>query len=405
MTVAVVGAGHAGVQLAASLRDEGYQDPIVLFDEQDEIPYQRPPLSKQFLGDDVPGQPLRAPHFYASHGIDLRLGARATQLRLDEQTVRLQDGSSERYTHLVLALGSSNRDLAIPGSELDGVVELRTIAEARTLQHRLHAAMNVVVIGGGFIGMEVAAIAAGSATVTVVEPQDRVLARSVTPMVSDAIQRAHRRAGVVLRQGESVTRLTGHDGRVHMVTLSDGSELTADLVLVAVGVRANTDLAAAAGLRIDGGVLVDPWLRTSAPGVFAIGDCVSRSEEGLSVPRRIESVQNAVDQARHVASSIAHGIGEPYGQVPWFWTHQFTLRVQMAGIGHWNDDLVVLGDPEQDSFSVGRFQEGRLVAVESVNRPADHLAARRLLALRWPLSIDAATDDGFDLKSYARARV
>ncbi|QJY46076.1 NAD(P)/FAD-dependent oxidoreductase [Pseudonocardia broussonetiae] len=405
MTVVVLGAGHGGVQVAASLRSEGHRGPVVLLDAQEHLPYHRPQLSKEYLGPGA-GQPqlLRSASFFADQDIDLRLGTAAVALHPARRRVELHDGGALAYTHLVLALGSTLRRLRVPGGHLDGVTQAATLADAAALRERLGTARDVVVVGGGFLGLEIAAACAGSGLpVTVVEPQDRLLARAVTPAVSAAVRRTHEAAGTVLRLGVGVASFTGRDGRVRGVVLSDGAELPADLVVVAVGAVANSGIAAAAGLAVDNGVLVDPWLRSSVPEIVAVGDCVARPDRELGAPRRIECVQNAIDQARHVASSITHGPGEPYDRTPWFWTHQLGLRVQTVGLGFPGDECVVVGDPDGDGFSVCRFHRGRLVAVESVNRPRDHMAARRLLAggvLPGPAAVRSA---GFDLKEHELA--
>ena len=407
MTVVVVGAGHGGVQAAASLRDLGYPGKIVLADAQAHVPYQRPPLSKNFLGDifegGAAGEPLRALEFFDTHRIDLELGTEVTALRTAEHQVQLADGRTLDYTHLILATGAANRTLDIPGKDLDGVVELRTLSDASTLRDRLRAAQRIVVIGGGFIGLEVAAAAATSSSVTIVEPQDRVLARAVTPIVSDAVQRAHDRAGNTILLNVGAQALAGAKGHVRHVTLTNGTQLPADLVVVAVGVTANDRLAVEAGIRVDNGILVDDWLRTSAQDVFAVGDCVARLEEGAATPLRLECVQNAVDQARHVATSIVHGCGAEYQRVPYFWTNQLDLRIQTVGLGSAHDEFLVLGERELDRFSVCRFRDNRLVAVESVNRPRDHMAARRILDEDRTLDIAEARRPGFDLKEFVLA--
>lgn len=407
MTVVIVGAGHGGVQAAASLRDLGYPGQIVLVDGQPHLPYQRPPLSKNYLGEaggaEADSEPLRAPEFFENHRVDLELDTEVTELLTAEHQVRLADGRTLDYAHLVLATGAKNRTLDIPGAELDGVVELRTLADALALRRRLRAARNIVVIGGGFIGLEVAAVAAASSSVTIVEPQERVMARAVSPLVSDAVQRAHGRAGTTLMLKAGAQCFTGAEGHVESVTLTTGVDLPADLVVVAVGVTANDRLAAGAGIHVDNGILVDPWLRTSAADVFAIGDCVARVEEGSATPRRLECVQNAVDQARHVAGSIVHGTGNPYERVPYFWTHQLDLRIQTVGLGSRDDECVVLGERELDRFSICRFLDDRLVAVESVNRPRDHMAARRILDEGRELRVSDAKRRGFDLKEFALA--
>ncbi|MCE0763343.1 FAD-dependent oxidoreductase [Pseudonocardia kujensis] len=402
MTTVIVGAGHGGVQVAASLRAEGHLGPVVLVDGQEDFPYHRPQLSKEFLGPGAgAAQPLRSRSFFTDQEIDLRLGTAAVALHPAERCLEFSDGRTIGYTHLVLALGSTVRNLQVPGVGLDGVARLATLTDAARVRKRLATARHVVLVGGGFLGLEIAAACVGAGrAVTLVEPQDRVLTRAVAPAVSDAVQRAHTQAGTVLRLGTGVERFVGRNGRIQAVILADGSEIPADLVVVAVGALANSGLAERAGLAVDNGVLVDPWLRTSDPAIFAVGDCASHPDRERAVARRVECVQNALDQARHVASTITRGIGEPYDKVPWFWTHQFDLRVQTVGLGFADDVCVVLGEPDEASFSVCRFHHDRLVAVESVNRPQDHIAARRLLSRRLPPDLPEVGSAGFDLKSH-----
>ena len=400
--VVIVGGGHAGVQLAASLRDQGFEDDIVLLEQGAHLPYQRPPLSKQYLSreQDEPELALRPESFFTSRGIRLRLGVTVTSIDRIARVVHLRDGESVGYRHLVLALGAVSRTLDIPGSNMDGVLALRTLEDAQRLRRRLEAANDVVIVGGGFIGLEVAAIASAKARVTIVEPLARVMARSVTPLVSKVVESSHIKAGSTLLLGSTVTELTGEDNQVRGALLSDGIHVPADLVVVGVGAVASTKLASAGGLTTDKGVLVDEFLITSDEHISAIGDCASQIDES-GVSRRLECVQNAVDQARHVAGRLVSGRAAPYTATPFFWTNQLDLRIQIVGRGLPDDELLVLGDQTWNAFSVCRFSQGRLVAVESVNRPRDHVAARKLLGGgHQHLDLQTASRRDFDLKAH-----
>ena len=399
--VVVIGGGHGGVELVASLRDQGFEDDVVLLEQQDDLPYQRPPLSKKYLTreHDETDLPLRSENFFSSRGIQLRLGTTVTTIDRAARIVHLHDGDSVPYRHLVLALGATSRQLDVPGAQLDGVLSLRTLDDARRLRHELTSAKTVVVVGGGFIGLEVAAFASAGTHVTVVEPQHRLMARAVAPLVSDVVASSHALAGTTVMLDSSVCHLAGHDGHVSSVVLDDGTHLPADLVIVGVGAAPATGISQSAGLATSNGILVDEYLCTSDLHISAIGDCASRLDE-RGVPQRVECVQNAVDQARYVANGIVHGRSAPYAAVPFFWTNQHDLRIQTVGTGAPDNELLVLGNPMEGAFSVCRFSNGWLVAVESVNRPRDHMAARKLLRSDHPLNLSTASHPDFDLKAH-----
>lgn len=415
--VVVVGAGQAGVETAAALRDYGYDGPITLLGEEPAAPYQRPPLSKDFLSRrvDADGLELRSADFYADRGIELATGRRVGAILPAERRVLLDGGGALGYRHLVLATGARNRPLTVPGADLDGVCYLRTLAEAGALRERLARPSELVVVGGGFIGLELAAVAAAGHRVTVVEAAPRCMARVVTPAVSDHAEAAHRRRGVELLTGTGVRRILGAAGRVRGVELADGRTVPADVVVVGIGAVAATELAADAGLVEGGatGITTDGNCRTGAPGVFAVGDCAAQPGPG-GAPIRLESVPGAIDQAKRAAAAIAGGRGAPLGEhgtgrepapaVPWFWSHQGDLRLQIAGPPAAYDRAVVRGDPAAGRFSVFRFTAGGLAAVESVNKPADHMASRKLLASGAPITPEEAADPAFELKSAATAR-
>ncbi|UOX86845.1 FAD-dependent oxidoreductase [Amycolatopsis sp. FBCC-B4732] len=399
-TVLVVGAGQSGFQAVASLRDRGFDGRVVLIGDEPGVPYQRPPLSKAYLAGTagLDQLHLRGADFFTEKDIELVAG-RVASIDRATSKVQLEDGRELGYDHLVLATGARNRALPVPGADLPGVLALRTRDDADRLRESLAHAENVVVAGGGFIGLELASHA--GRPVTVVEAQDRLLNRVATPEISAYFAALHREAGHTVLLGQGVSALHG-DSRVREVELSDGTRLPADLVVIAVGVVPETTLAVEAGLPVDNGVVVDAHLRTADENIFAIGDCANFPCVQAGVATRLESVQNAVDQARSVAAAIT-GTPEPYASLPWFWTDQSGAKLQIAGILSGADKTVVTGDRAAGKFSVLSFRDGVLIAVESVNRPADHIAARRLFtADPHPRYADLELSE-FDLKAHLKA--
>jgi 3-phenylpropionate/trans-cinnamate dioxygenase ferredoxin reductase subunit len=402
--VAIVGAGQGGFQAASSLRQEGFGGRVLLFGDEPGLPYQRPPLSKSYLAGDSGRDELwlRPEEFYRKQQIELVTGAPVATIDRRGRCLRLANGDEIGFDRLVLATGARNRPLPVPGADLDGVLGLRTLADTDLLRQRLDNARDAVVIGAGFIGLEFAAVAgAAGAAVHIVELTPHPMGRVVSPAVSQFYAEAHRGWGSELLLGTGVARILGDNGRVTGVETGDGRLLPADFVLVCIGVVPNTELAAEAGLAVDNGIVIDEFLATSEPAISAIGDCANFPTRFAPVRVRLESVQNAVDQARGVAANIA-GKPAPYDKVPWFWSDQGDLKLQIAGLAISCDRHVVRGDPESRSFSVFCYRGGRLVAVESVHRPADHIAARRLLMGDPRLSPDEAADESFDLRAAAR---
>ena len=392
--VVITGASHAGVQAAASLRQAGWQEPIVLLSAETDHPYHRPPLSKAYLsGDKDEAQLLlRAPAFYEDQGIELRLGEPALSVDAAARSVVTPTGRLG-YDKLVLATGSKARTLSLPGADAAGIFTLRSMADARALRAAMLEAGNVVVIGGGFIGLEFAstAIKHGKA-VTVLEAQPRLLTRSLPSVVGDFIRDYHLGKGVVFRFGDTVEGFDVVDGRVAGVRLKDGVRLPADLVLVGVGGAAEMAFARDLGLDVAaGGIAVDAHGATSVPDVYAIGDVAGFHNAYSSAPMRLESVQNAVDQARAAAARITGG-DSPLVAVPWFWTDQYDLKVQMAGLARPGTASVVRGDPSSGAFSVLEMDGNRLVAAYTVNRAADHMAARKLIGERRELDPSKIAD-------------
>lgn len=401
----IVGASYAGVQLAASARELGFDAPIVLLGDETHAPYQRPPLSKGLLtGKTAVDQlALRGPDFFTEQNIDLRLGMRATALDLAAQRVQLADGSHLDYGWLALATGARCRPLTVPGATLQGVHELRTLDDALAVHAAVSSASRgtrACVVGGGFIGLEVAAaLTAAGAQVTVLEGQTRLLARSFPPAMSDYVAAAHRQRGVALELGRGVQALLANAaGHVESVLLDDGRQLACDLVVLGIGVLPNVELAEAAGIACAGGILVDACGRTSAPNVLAAGDVAN-----MELPHgrlRLESIQAANDGAR-AAASVLVGQPQPLSAVPWFWSEQHDLKLQMAGIPAHGDQTVLRGDMADDRFTLFYLRDGVVVAAHSVNRPAEHMLARKLIAGRAQIPAEALADPAADLKPFS----
>jgi 3-phenylpropionate/trans-cinnamate dioxygenase ferredoxin reductase subunit len=403
--VVIVGAGQAGFQVAASLRTEGYAGPIALLGDEPNLPYQRPPLSKGFMAgqQDIESTALRPQAFYQSHRIELVTGAAVTGIDRVSRAVTLRTGRRLPYEVLVLAVGARNRTLPVKGAGLDGVCYLRTDTEALDIQQRLQQARDIVVIGGGFIGLELAAAARTlGKSVRVLEVQPRLMPRVVSPILSDFYRDLHAGHGTQISLGVELSEIVGQQGKVSQVILSDGSVCPAELVLVGIGVIPNVELAHDAGLLVSNGILVDQHLRTEDQSIYALGDCADHpnpfaaSSDGGRA--RIESVQNAVDQAKCIAAAIL-GRGEPYRAVPWFWTDQFDVKLQMAGLSRGYSQAVTRGDPESRKFSIFYFRDGRLAAVDSVNRPGEHLAGRKLIGAGTAILPEQAADASVDLKA------
>jgi 3-phenylpropionate/trans-cinnamate dioxygenase ferredoxin reductase component len=407
--VVIVGAGQAGFQVAASLRMEGYEGAIAMVGDEPNLPYQRPPLSKGFMTgkQDIAGTALRPLAFYESHRIELMTGAKVIGIDRLDRSVSLASGRALRrslhYDALVLAVGARNRKLPVKGAELDGICYLRTDAEAVEIQQRLEQARDIVVIGGGFIGLELAAAARtlGKA-VRVLEVQSRLMPRVVSPILSDFYRDVHTSQGVEISLGVGLAEFVGHQGKVSEVILSDGSVCPADLVLVGIGVVPNSELAGESGLTVENGIVVDEHLRTQDGSIYAIGDCANHpnpfANPAAGGRARIESVQNAVDQAKCIAAGIV-GRSEHYRAVPWFWTDQFDIKLPMAGLSGGCSQVVTRGELESRKFSIFYFSDDRLAAVDSVNRPGDHLAGRKLIGAGIAVTPEQAADASVDLKA------
>ncbi len=389
--IIIAGAGHAGGSAAALLRQLGWTGGIVLVGDEALPPYQRPPLSKAWLSGEADAESLalRPAAFYPSAEIDLRLGTRVTTIDRAGWSVRLSTGETLGYDHLILALGARARRIPLPGLDLAGVLELRTAVDADHLKAALGPGRRLVVVGGGYIGLEAAASArALGAEATIIEREPRVLARVACPMLSAFFEKCHRAQGVAIEVNAFVDGLLGAEGRVTGVQLADGRVIAADVVLVGVGAVANEELARDAGLACDGGIVVDLTARTDDPRVYAIGDCTRRPLPLYDRTMRLESVANALDQAPQAATAIC-GKPPPAPEVPWFWSDQYDLRLQIAGIPFDATEIVLRGSLEEAKFALFHLAaDGTLQAVEAVNASQEFMGGRRIIARRKRL--DAA---------------
>lgn len=410
--VLVVGAGKAGDQLVSSLRDEGFAGSIAMFGSETAAAYDRPLLSKGYLtGTHSIGELLLRPSgFYEEQGIALETGRTVMAADPANRSVVLDDGRRLGYGDLVLATGASLRPLRLPGAELDGVTGLRDIVDAERIRDALSAARSVVVIGGGFVGLEVAAVAAWTfgLRVTVLESLPRLLSRSALPETAEAVLGYHRGLGVDVRLGAQVAAVVDDgSGRAAGVRLVDGERIPADLVVYGVGVDPRIGLAVEAGLEVGNGVLVDASLASAAPHVWAIGDCAAYPSIHFGGVVRLESIQNATDQARFLAAELTSGERGEYRALPWFWSDQAELVVQSVGLLGSRDASVTVGDRASGSFSQLAFRDGLVIGGDSVNARGDHLALRRLFAResedwRRELTPERCARDGFALKQFAR---
>lgn len=398
-SVIIIGAGHAGFQCAAALRQQAFEGEVTLIGDEEHLPYQRPPLSKGYLLGKVRKDDLafRGADFFDTHRIR-RLTGRVETIDRTAQRVHLRSGETLGYDHLVLATGSRPRRLAVPGAGLDRVFALQTLDDADRLRDALRTSTRTVVIGAGFIGLEFASSARSfGSEVCVVDVADRPMARVLSPQASQLFADYHRSEGTQLLMQTQVESFEGSEGRATAVLTSDGRRLPADLIVVGIGAVTNCELARQCGLAVNDGVMVDTSLMTSDPCISAIGDIAQFPYSRTGSAIRLESVQNATDHARAVASRLAGSAAAPYEAVPWFWSDQGALKLQIAGLRTEGAADVLIG--EARSFSVMSIVDGELRAVESVNRPADHMIARKLLGKRTLLSREQVLQPGFSLRA------
>lgn len=400
--VVIVGAGHAGGSVAALLRQYGFEGPITLIGDEPIAPYQRPPLSKAWLKGEANADSLQLkdPDWWAQNGVDLRLDARVTAIDPGARVVTLEGGSLP-YDQLVIATGARARPIHLPGADLDGVLALRTAADAEALKARLGPGRRLVVIGGGYVGLEAAASAmALGGSAVVLERESRVLARVASQTLSSFYETAHAARGVQIVTGADVVAIEGA-GHVRAVRLSDGRDFACDAVLVGVGAEPNVQLAETARLPCADGIIVDAAARTVDPAIWAVGDVTRRPSALFGGGIRFESVPNALEQAKQAASAIA-GRDQPPPEVPWFWSDQFDLKLQMAGLAVDSDRQVLRGDPATERFAVFHLKGDVIRCVEAVNAPPEFMGGRMLIASQTPVDADKLADLTVGMKAVGR---
>ena len=403
-TAIIIGAGHAGGELAIALRNEGWEGRILLLGEEAHLPYHRPPLSKAYLAGSVEKGSLsiRPQMAYDKANVEFIGGVRVSRIDRANQRLELADGSQLAYDRLAIATGGRPRPLSVPNA---AVAErcanfhyLRTLDDVEQIRAQLAPGKRLAIVGGGYIGLEVAASAiAQGLLVTVLEALPRVLQRVTAAELSAYYERKHREAGVDIRTGVQVADLEVTGDAVTAVLCADGSRLAADLVVVGIGLLANTELAAEAGLQVDNGILVDEHAQTSDPHIYAAGDCTNHPNTLRGRRLRLESVPNALEQSRVAAANMA-GKAKTYASVPWFWSDQYELKLKMVGLAEGFERLVLRGDPATDSFSAFYLKGDKVLAADTVNRPQDFIAAKRLVAEGIAVTAEQLADDGRPLK-------
>lgn len=398
--VVIVGAGQAGFQVAASLRQAGFEGSVTIIGDENNIPYQRPPLSKAYLKNlaDETSIQLRPDNFYADNRIELIKGDKVERIDRQSKTVVTASGKTLQYDKLAITTGTRPRPLDLQGADLPGVHALRSFLHAADLRDDIQKHQNIVIIGGGFIGLEVAACAAGlGKTVTVLEYAPRLMGRAVSTVSSDFFKAYHESIGVRVITDARIERIEGVD-RAQGVSLQSGDQIPCDLILVGVGALPNVELAELAGLDCDNGILVDEFAVTSDPHIVSAGDCTNHPNAFANGRFRLESVQNAIDQAKVAAASIL-GTASAYNAAPWFWSDQGEIKLQTVGLPLGTDELVVRGSTEEKKFSVFHYREGKLIAVESINSAGDHMVARKLITTGSSPAPARVSDSTVELKS------
>ena len=396
--VVIAGAGHAAGQLVASLKQQKFAGQIVLVGDEPYLPYQRPPLSKKFLSGDMPAERLyvRPTSFYDDPQIELRLETQITEIDRDSKTLKTDSGDIA-YDTLILALGSRVRHLPVEGADLAGVHYLRSIADVDGIHAELQHKKNAVIVGAGYIGLEVAAVIRQlGLDVTVVEMADRVMSRVVSPEISDFYQIEHTTQGVKLRLSTGITAFRG-EGHINAVETADGELIPADFVVVGIGIIPNVELASDAGLTVEDGIVVNDQCQTSDPSIYAVGDCTSHPNSIYDRQLRLESVHNALEQAKTAVNNIC-GKETHYSQVPWFWSDQYDLKLQIAGLSTGYDDIVIRGNPADRSFACLYLKDGKLIATDAVNSPKEFVQSKALIAARTVVDREKLADTEVPLK-------
>jgi len=398
-TVVIAGAGHAAGQAVASLKQRRFSGKIVLIGDEPHLPYQRPPLSKKYLAGDMQPERLyfKPASFYDDDNIDVRLDTRVESIDRVAHRLHLATGEEITYDKLILALGSRARRVPVPGAGLPGVHYLRSIADVDAIRAGIAKSKRLVIVGAGYIGLEVAAVCRQlGLDVTVIEMADRVMSRVVSPNVSDFYQLEHANQGVKLMLATGLEAFAGKR-RLKLVITDTGQTIRTDFAVVGVGIVPNTELAEAAGLEVENGIVVNDQCQTPDPDVYAIGDCTNHPNDVYKQRLRLESVHNALEQAKTAADNVC-GIATQYSQVPWFWSDQYDLKLQIAGLSQGYDQEVVRGDPASRSFACLYLREGRLIAVDAINAPRDFMQSKALIAKRAKCDAEKLADTGVALK-------
>ena len=398
--IVIIGAGQAGAQAVATLRAEGFAGAITMVGDESFAPYQRPPLSKTYLMGTMDRDRLflKPDAFYTEARCDLLLGVSAKSIDRRTKSVTLSDGRSLGYDKLLLATGTRVREIRVPGADLPGIHYLRSIADVDELRPAFKTARNLVIVGAGYIGLEVTAVAHKyDLNVTVVEAMDRVMARSASKPVSEFYERVHREAGVMFHFNTGVEGFEGTSGIA--AVRAGGKSFPADIALVGIGVVPNSEIAEAVGLKCGDGIYVDKTCTTEDPAIFAAGDCTRHHGRNGDLIR-LESVQNAIDQAKHAALAMV-GKPTPYDEVPWFWSDQYDLKLQIAGLAKPGDRIVLRGDPAARKFAVFHLRDGAVAAVEAVNAAPEYLIGRKLIADGAPVAPERLADTAIPMKNIA----
>ena len=396
----IIGAGQSAIQCISTLKKEGYSGSITLVGEEEHLPYQRPPLSKGFLEDSLNKERLyfKKLEFFTENKVQLYLGLSAEKLEIDNQKVYLSDNSVLEFDKLVFATGSRVRLLDFPGSELKSIFYLRDLDDAEAIKKDLETSENLVIIGAGYIGLEAAAIAAKkNKKVTIIEMADRVMNRTVDPQISEYYLNLHESYGVKFHFNTSLETINEVSNSLEVVC-SDGTEVKADSVLIGAGVVPNIELAEEAGINCDNGIIVNEFGQTNFKNIYACGDCTNHPNPSLSKRLRLESVHNALEQAKTVALNLM-GEKHSYDQVPWFWSDQYEHKLQIVGISGNHDRTLIRGSIDEKSFMVFYLKNNELIAVDSVNNSKDFLVSKKLVANKLKISSDILCDQSVDLKN------
>ena len=394
----VIGAGQSAIQCITSLKKEGYEGSITLVGEEEHLPYQRPPLSKGFLDDSINKERLyfKKLDFFTENKIQLKLGISATSVDIENNLVNLSDEDKLYFDKLVFATGSRVRLLDFPGNDLDNIHYLRGLDDAENIKKGLEKSKHLVVIGAGYIGLEVAAIASEKGVkVSIVEMADRVMSRTVDPQISDYYLNLHQNNGVKFKFNTSLEEIKGQ-GQVESVVCSDGTSINTDMVIIGAGVIPNTEIAQNSGVSCENGILVDEFGRTNFKNVFACGDCTSHPNKLLNMQLRLESVHNAMEQSKAVAMSVLDKPAE-YSQIPWFWSDQYDHKLQIVGISGSHDTVTMRGSADASKFMLFYTRGEELVAVDAVNNPKDFLICRKLVANKVKIKTDMISDLNLNL--------